>query len=107
MKNKVGCFVKTYNRCTGEISLGVVSKVLDRKVFISSWTPDTIFYADEVTETVPADTIIWDHNRKRWCYVHIGDDALNATNVLVLDCCEPEFVPYRMIIEGEKISRKY
>ena len=107
MEIKVGNFVKTYDLCSGEIALGVIDNILQKDKNISGWTVDKVFYDDETQDDIIPDTAIWDKKHQRWIYAHGREEYVSAHSVIVLDACQPEEVPYRLLVEGENIKLRY
>lgn len=107
MEIKAGNFVKTYNLCDGEIAIGIIEKIVRRNKNISGWTCDKVIYEDGSIDNIVGDTAIWDKKHQRWLYSHNREEYVSAHSVIILDACQPDVVPYRLLVEGENIKLRY
>ena len=103
---QIGNIVKTYNLCTGEITIDVINHIYRADKVINCWRGDDEFsYRGERTfRKIKPRTAIWDKSNGRWVFKHINMNGRACFSTVILDASEPEMQVFRLHIPNERVK---
>lgn len=108
MEVKIGNIVKTYDLCTGEIEIGQIEYILDKDVEIECWrgTNELKYEGEKDFITIQPNTIIWDKRNRRYVFKYY-DEECACFSTVVLDCCSEDVAIHRLIVNNEKVKKRF
>ncbi len=105
MDIKIGNYVKTYNLCTGEISIGIIKHIFNKNKKIECWRGSNEFkYINEPFNKIKFNTAIWDKKEQRWVFHY--DNSCACFSTIIVDACPRYAVMHRLYINKEKVTYK-
>ena len=100
-------YVKTYDICSGEVSIGNVLHQRKSEVPICSWTGTRglVYEGEEDVQNIEPNTLIWDETNKRHVFAY-GDDI--DEGVACFSTVVVDMSPYleNLLIDDERVKYK-